>query len=75
MIVIEVDQIITELEHFYSNDSNLKESQSRSISHTKKAHYHAIRAINYKFSHSNDKDCVPFSRPCLELVLKQKTGK
>ena len=46
MIVMEIDQIITELEHFYSNDSNLKESQSHSIAHTKKVHYHAIRAIN-----------------------------
>lgn len=43
---MEVDQIITELEHFYSNDSNLKESQSHSIAHAKKVHYHAIRAIN-----------------------------
>ena len=32
-------------------------------------------SLSDKLSHGNQKDCAPFSRPSLELVQKQKTGK
>ena len=30
--------------------------------------------IVYNIFHGNKKDCAPFSRPCVELVQKQKTS-